>query len=216
MKKIFALCVCLLSLHILLAQRISVTTDIFGDLQYRDADLNYKATLRQDIFDALVFTDSKQNKVTYEKKFIDLRFPGILNDKPRKTDMLMNLVREYGDDQKYVAKYSVTIFDKVLIEDNRGYRLEQDIDLYAGQGYPQDGPNSNRYAQVRKDAYGNLSIRDGRETASLAKSNRGLWSYEDSLGNRFEFGRKTWNQLSRRYRSMEDIFLSILDAYFYE
>jgi len=173
------------------------------------------STLKKDIFDALIFTDSKQNKITYEKKFIDLKFPGILNDKSRKTDMLMDLVRQNLDNQKYVAKYGVTIFDKVLIEDNRGYRLEQDIDLFVRPGQNQGGNNPSKYARVKKDAYGNLSLRDGRETASLFKDNRGHWSYEDSLGNRFDFGRKTWNQLSRRYRSNEDIFLSIVDEYFY-
>ena len=216
MKKVFTLVLCLLSLQIVMAQRISVTTDIFGDLQYRDDDLNYKATLRRNVFDALVFTDSKQNKVTYEKKFIDLSLPGILEDKPRRTDMLMYLVGERAKDQKYEAKYSVTIFDKVLIADNRGYRLEQDLDIFVSQGYPQSGMNPNKYAQIHKDTYGNLSIREGRETAALAKGQRGVWSYEDSLGNRFSFARKTWNQLARRYQSTEEIFLYLLDTYFYE
>lgn len=215
MKKIITLLVCLLSLNVLLAQRISVTTDIFGDLQYSDDDLKYKATLKKDIFDALIFTDNKQNSITYEKKFIDIKFPGILGDKQRKTDMLMGLIRENIDNQKYIAKYSVTIFDKVLIEDNRGYRLEQDLDIFVRQEQNQGGNNPGKYTKVKKDAFGNLSIRDGRETASLRKDNRGNWSYEDSLGNRFDFARKTWNQLMRRYWSTEDVFLSIVDEYFY-
>lgn len=215
MKKIFTLLVCLFSLNVLLAQRISVTTDIFGDLQYSDDDMKYKATLKKDIFDALIFTDNKQNSITYEKKFIDIKFPGILSNKQRKTDMFMDLIREQFDNQKYVTKYSVTIFDKVLIEDNRGYRFEQDLDMFVRQGQNQGGNNANKYGRIKKDAYGNLSLRDGRETASLIRDNRSNWSYEDSLGNRFEFGRKTWNQLMRRYRSAEDVFLSIVDEYFY-
>lgn len=196
----------------LLAQRQLVDVDIFGDLTYRSNAGDYRATLKKNIFDDLVFSDNKRNEITFEKKYLLEQYPGILTNNNQKRTIFLDLIRENRRSEDYKAKYKIDILDRLIIEDNRGYKVEEKKDIF---GFVQRNETINgQNIRVRRtfgDAY---EYTRGLDRATLQNGIANKRIYEDSFGNKLEFTVETWKRLVNRYKTEEDAFISLIDQYF--
>lgn len=213
MKKLIIILALVLSSSLLFAQRGTVDTDIFGNLQFKSIDGQYKASLEKNIFDDLVFTDSRKNKLHYEKKYLDKMEPGLRGDKEAQARMLRRLVRENNRHSGYTATFKIDIFDKMIIEDNKGYKLEESKDIFG---------NTNIQEQVggtksvfKRNMRGGLEYKEGEKTASLGQDIFDRWLYKDSFGNEIQFGKETWKRVLEQYGTDEKFFWELLDRWFY-
>ncbi|PVH25204.1 hypothetical protein [Sphingobacterium corticibacter] len=196
----------------LFAQRQAIDIDIFGDLTYRSNDGGYRATLKKNIFDDLVFKDNQRNEITYEKKYLVNQYPGILSNNNQKRTIFLDLIRENRRSEDYKAKYKIDILDRLIIEDNQGYKLEEKKDIFGSieRNETINGQNI-RVRRTFGDAY---EYTKGLDRATLKKGIANKRIYEDSFGNKLEFAAETWKRLVDRYDSEEDAFIFLIDQYF--
>ncbi|MBD1420374.1 hypothetical protein [Sphingobacterium chuzhouense] len=214
MKK-FIVCVALvLSFSVLFAQRGAIETDIFGALQYTSADGDYRASLEKNIFDDLIFKDSRNNKHQYEKKYLDKAEPGLSGNKDAQVRLLWRLVRENSRRTDYSATFKVDIFDKTIIEDNKGYKLEKGKDIF-GNINVEERVNGSQ-AQLKRNLRGGLEYTRDKHKASFDKDIFDKWIYKDSFGNEIQFGQATWQRILDQYGTDEEFFWELLDRYFYK
>jgi lipid II isoglutaminyl synthase (glutamine-hydrolysing) len=206
MKKIHLLLLLLLVSFQLRSQRMD--NDIFGDPQYESRDLSYKANLKKDIFDNLIFTDNNKNELKFEKKYLDAFYPNILTNGEAKFDFFRHLVSTYRQDAGYKATYSIDIFDAVIIKDNRDYELKMGKDIFGNATYEEKG-NGDQFS-IRKNLLGELEYKSNRLNAKLKKDILNRWEYSDDSGNTFEFGEATWNMLKHRFGTDEDILMYLI------
>ncbi|GHE49176.1 type 2 periplasmic-binding domain-containing protein [Sphingobacterium griseoflavum] len=201
----------LMSLSVL-AQHREIDTDIFGNLNYRAADGRYSANLQNNIFDDLIYTDNRNNTVTFEKKYIMRELAGLLRDKKQRLDLFIDLIRQNRRMDGYVAKYRIDIFDHVIIEDNNGYKFERGEDIFGHQHIHEQG--NGMEIRVRKSLNGTLQFSSGAKQASVRNEGVDKRRYEDSMGNDIAFGGKTWARLVERYGSEEQVFVWLLGHFF--
>lgn len=213
MKKLLVILALVLSSSLLLAQRGTVDTDIFGNLQFKSIDGDYKASLEKNIFDDLVFTDSRKNKLHYEKKYLDKMEPGLRGDKEAQVRMLKKLVRENNRHSGYTATFKIDIFDKTIIEDNKGYKLEEGKDIFGNTDIKEQVKGAK--TTFKRNLRGGLEYTEGKNTASLEKDIFDRWLYKDSFGNEIQLGKETWKRVLEQYGTDEKFFWDLLDRWFY-
>ncbi|MDO3694352.1 hypothetical protein QVZ41_05765 [Wenyingzhuangia sp. chi5] len=191
------------------AQHIEL--DIFNNLNYESRKNNYKATLEQNIFKDLVFTDSYKNKVTFEKKYLDLKFPEVLNNENHKRQFFKHLICEYKKEANYTISYSIDIFNNEIIKDNRNNKIETGKDIFGNNTYEE--VNNEVKTSIKTNLSGALEYISKNKKATLSKNFQNKWVYSDSSGNKFEFGNTTWNHLKNTYNSNENIFHFLIHQY---
>lgn len=192
------------------AQRMDV--DIFGNPRYESRDLRYTASLKEDIFNNLIFSDNMSNEITYEKKYLDIYFPSVNGSIEKKTDFLWHLIHSYNFHSNYKATFSVDIFNDVVIKDNRNNSVEIGTDIFGNQTY--DKRTNNESISVKRDIFGNLEYVSDKIKASLKKDIFNKWFYTDNSGNEIKFGENTWNKLIHKYGNEENIIIYIVDDFF--
>ncbi len=195
----------------LFGQKSEVQTDIFGALEYIDKNKSYKAYLKEDIFNNLIFSDNNKNEVTLEKKYLDKYFKEIRTDKEKKKDFFYDQVRMYRYKEGYKARFSIDIFDAEIIEDNKGNKVEKKKDIFGNSIYKETSKGKD--ILIEKTVNGGMKFQDGGLSASIKKSIFGKWHYEDSTGNDFEFSSSTWSKLTARYKNNEGIFFYLINAF---
>lgn len=194
-------------------QRSEIDVDIFGNLNYKSRDGKYTATLEKNIFDDLIYKDSRRNQITFEKKYLDKEYRGIIGNKEQQRKLFLNLVRENRRDENYKASYKIDIFDKLIIEDNRGYKLEEGKDIF-GHNNIEEQRNGVK-SSLKRNIHGYLEFQEGRDNASLKKDIFDKWTYEDSFGNKVQLAPKTWDRMIRRFRTDEAILQFFVDQFFF-
>ena len=209
MKKSIILFILAVTCNQLFAQRYD--TDIFGDPNYQSSDLRYQASLKKDIFDNLTFADNRSNEVKFEKKYLDAFYPNMLGNPESKLDFFRYQVSKYSNEQGYKATYSIDIFDKVVINDNRGRVLEIGKDIHGNATY--DEKRNNKNISIRRDIFGNLEYKTDQIQATLKKDIFDKWIYGDNTGNKLEFSIMTWNLMKRRFGSEEEILLYLINEF---
>ena len=186
--------------------------DIFGDPTYVSSDLQYQASLKKDIFDNLTFSDNKSNEVKFEKKYLDAFYPNLLENSEAKFDFFRHQLSKYSNERNYKATYSVDIFDKVVISDNRGRELEIGKDIFENTTYDKTKNNGVKVS-IRRDLFGNLEYKTDQIQATLKKDIFDKWIYGDNTGNKLEFSVSTWNILKHRYGNEEEILLYLIHEF---
>lgn len=209
MKKFILLFILAITCSQLFAQRYD--TDIFGDPNYQSSDLRYQASLKKDIFDNLTFSDNKSNEVKFEKKYLDEFYPNMSGNQESKFDFFRYQVSKYSNEQGYKATYSVDIFDKVVIKDNRGMALEIGKDIHGNTTY--DEKRNNKNISIRKDIFGNWVYKTDQIQATLKKDIFDKWIYSDNTGNKLEFSITTWNLMKHRFGSEEEILFYLVQEF---
>lgn len=181
----------------------NVTVDILKNLEYAEQD--YTAHLKKDIFDNLIFTDSNDNKLTYEKKYLQKHYPNLLTSENNRIDFFRFLIREYYSTTGYKALFSIDIFDTEIVEDNCNNKMERGTDIFGNPTYKDqiDGQNSS----PTKDLLDTWEYTRGTQKATLKKDIFGKWCYKDSYNNKFELSSRTWKILLNRHGSEQNILI---------
>ncbi len=194
------------------AQRIH--TDIFGNLIHESGRGNYEAKLEVNIFDDIVFTDNRENEITYKSAYIKKEYRALLDHPEEKYDLFRHLIMKYRNDANYEATYEVDIFDNVNIEDNRDLKVEYGEDIFGNESYYEE--IDGKKVSIKRNLRGGLEYETNTEEAELNKDIFDNWIYEDSRGNEITLSRRNWNRLIRRYGTDEKIFFSLIDEYLYD
>ena len=195
------------------AQRASITTDIFGNLDFTSVDGRYTATLEKNILSDLIFSDSKQNEVVFEKKYVEKQYAGIVRNKKKQTALFQNLIRQYAKQSGYRAKYRIDIFDNIRIEDNRGYQWEEGTDIFGNETLEE--VNGGIKTSLKRTIQGGLEFSQGTERGTLKKDIFDVWHYEDTYGNHVQFGKPAWKRLLNRFGDDKEVFIHLLNQYFF-
>ncbi|TYR38118.1 hypothetical protein FXV77_02215 [Sphingobacterium phlebotomi] len=135
-------------------------------------------------------------------------------NKDAQVRLLRRLVRENSRRTDYSATFKVDIFDKTIIEDNKGYKLEKGKDIF-GNINVKERVNGSQ-AQLKRNLRGGLEYTRDKHKASFDKDIFDKWIYKDSFGNEIQFGKETWQRILDRYGTEEEFFWELLDRYFYE
>ena len=197
----------LLVMSSLLGFTQAIERDVFNDLKFESPRSGYKAYLKQNVFDDLTFSDSKDNRIEFSKKYLDLEYGPSLNT----VDFFRDLIRTYKSYSSYKATYSVDIFGKVKIEDNRNGKVEYGTDIFGNPTY-EESINGNKLS-FGKDLSGALTFSYNGNTATLKENIFKKWVYEDSKGNRLELSSETFNVLAGRYGSTDNAFQYLINEF---
>lgn len=208
-KALFLLFFAAICIH-LFCQRLE--NDIFGDPTYVSRDLRYQAALKKDIFSNLTFSDNNGNEIKFEKKYLDAFYQNLLENSEAKFDFFRHQISKNSNERNFKATYSVDIFDKVVISDNRGMELEIGKDIFGNTTYDETKNNGVKVS-IRRDLFGNLEYKTDQIQATLKKDIFDKWSYSDNSGNKFEFSISTWHLLQHRYGNDEDILLYLVHEF---
>ena len=191
----------------------TVKFDVFDNLVYESENDRYIANLKEDIFEGFVFTDSRKNKLTYKKEYIEFKFPELFENKDARIDFFMSLIHNYRSDRRYEATFMIDIFDKIVIEDNKNNKTEIGQDIFGNATYKRR--NGNEQIRIVKNISGGLEFKSNRKNATLEKNIFKIWNYTDSRGNKIEFGARTWNGFLQEYESKENIFMFLIDTFLF-
>ncbi|GGF22204.1 hypothetical protein [Echinicola rosea] len=181
-----------------------IERNFFGDLEYHSRNGEYKATLEKNVFNDLMFSDNKHNKITFEEQYLHWEYGDLLKNEREEHMFLMDLVRQYRRESHYKATYQIDIFDNLVIEDNRDYKLEVGQDIF-GNITHEESINGRRVA-ITREKDGGLIYESNRQKASLQKDIFDRWIYEDSQNNKLIFSNASWANLARKYGNNERIF----------
>ena len=189
------------------AQRLDF--DVFGNLTYRSQNSRYEAFLKKDIFDNLIFTDSKKNEISFRKKYVDLFYPGLAADQEAQIDFFRYFINNLANQSGYVATYEVDIFDRVQINHNRKGNTEISNDIFGNYVYREN----NNSKTISRGISGGLRYNAGKTNATLEKNISDKWRYRDSSGNDSEFSEQTWERLMHFHGTDEAVFIYSLNAF---
>lgn len=191
-----------------------IEKDIFGDLKFEPQDESYTASLKKNIFDNLVFSDNRDNEITFEKEYLRKNYPDLAKNEDAKRYFFRQLVDEYKHERNYKASYKIDIFGKEIFEDNRNTKVETGIDFFGNPTYEEKINNQTR--SMHRDLSGNLEYNSDHEKAWLKKNIFNRWVYTDSNGNEFEFSEKTWRRLMDKYETEENVLFYLVDEFLKE
>ena len=194
------------------AQRVEY--DIFGDLSYSSMHDGYKAYLKKDIFDNLIYTDNFDNEIEFEKKYLDVSFKNILTDEAVKADYFLQLTHRYCMERGYKATYSIDIFDKVVIQDNRRIVQRVNVNPYYNNNRPTDNPNY-RGSCIREDRLGDMEFNSENYKATLKRAVYDNHVYTDSNGNKLEISDRTWKRLIAKHGNAKNVFDILIAEFLY-
>jgi len=185
-------CILFLSIVLFKFQCFSqiIENDIFGDFSHKSSDGLYNAFLKKDIFDNLSFTDSNKNEIVFKKKYLKLNYNKVTEDIHAKILFFKDLINVHRDNIEYKITYSINIHDKVVVEDNRGFKEE-----------------------IGKNIFNGLEYKSNEKQASLKKDIFNYWVYEDSSGNKFQFSNRTWRNLKHTHYSNENVFTFLINSF---
>ena len=211
MKRYLVLLACTaLLLPISGQNRVEYKTDIFGNLEYKLNNL--KASLEKDIFGGLIYKDNNKNRVSYSKEYIQKTYNSTQDDKELQHSIFKTLIRALRFEENYKEENTIDIFGTVIFKNNRGDHVEIDPDFIAPPNY-QTSPPRNNY-KITENSDGSLEYRGKRgQQAILIELELGLFKYEDSNDNLFEFSRKGWRKALQKHKNKKLFFIYLIDNY---
>ncbi|MDM1380433.1 hypothetical protein [Myroides marinus] len=189
------------------AQRIE--KDYKNNLTYYH--YGYNAKLEKSFFGGLVFSDNRGNKVEYSKEYIEKEYPELIDNEEGQRMFLMDHISRYKYTSGYEAGYKIDFSGKVIIEDNRGNKIEYSTDFFGNKVF--EDKNRGIKRTIGKDILGTYNYKSGRESASLKKNIFDRWEYQDSEKNKVEMSSNTWAKYLAEYRSEEAVFLYLINQY---
>lgn len=165
-----------------------IRTNIFGDLEYKDSDR--EAKLKKDIFDNMIYSDSRGNEVKYSKE----HWSDILKDfRGDKEKCFVWLIHEYRGQENQKKEFSKNIFGDDVYKGNNGYT-----------------------ETFKRDIFDNYIFENNRgQKAKLESNIFDRWIYSDSEGTKHEFSEREWSRLLKRYASENAIFRVLVADYLF-
>lgn len=181
-----------------------------------------KSKLERNFFDDIIYSDNKGNIITYKSNFLERVLKIQKRDKAFQKGLYQPLRIFLEDKKHYVETFDLNFFDKVVITSNQGDNIEMDLDMvsdddrfYWANKYRlanEDVLNPNRI-NIVKDAFGNLSFRNGTCWARLYISEYGEAEYLDSHKNRIRYNKKAWSTNLDAYEGDTRFFEYLINLY---
>lgn len=209
-KKIFKVLILSITLFAIAsanAQRIEA--DYKNNLTY--FHFGYSAKLEKSFFGGLVFSDNRGNKIEYSKEYLLQEYPNLLDHEEAQREFLLYQISRYKYDGGYEAGFKVDFSGRVIIEDNRGNKVEYSTDFFGNKVFEDKSRGIKR--TIGKDILDTYNYKSGRESASLKKNIFDRWEYVDSEKNRVEISSNTWAKYLAEFRSEEAVFLYLINQY---
>lgn len=177
-----------------------IEMDIFGDLKYSSPSGDYTAALKKNIFDDLTFSDNNNNKVVYEKKYLDYKYNGQVKQYDDKLFFFLMLIHRFKVEKNYEAKYTIDIFGKVDITESRTIYGSSDNQHEAQLSVHRtfDGIYVYEYANKR---------------ATLTKDSFGNRYYSDNMGNSVKIDYNTFPVLVSKHGNAENVLRFFVNTF---
>lgn len=121
----------------------------------------YKATIKNDIFESLIFSDNKGNKVTYNKEYLRYIAENDLDIDQQKPFLLEFLIHKFQNTKNFTEKYEVTIMDELKYSNNK-----------------------SQYASLKTDIFDNLIYKDSQGNQLKISEDIIRQNYRTSIKNR--------------------------------
>lgn len=185
--------------------------DIFDNLIYESEYRNYKAYLKKNIFDDLIFTDNRDNEITLRKKYIDLHYGNMLENEEIELDVFRSLLETHSYKSNYEATYSVDILGKIKIEDNEDNSIEISEDIFGNTTIHEE--RGGEYRTIKQNLNGEYTFKTNHAHASLKEDIFNRWVYKDSDENELKISSKTWNVFLQKYGNDEHIFRHLIHEF---
>ncbi|REG98146.1 hypothetical protein [Flavobacterium aquicola] len=189
----------------------NIDTDIFNNLTYESQDRLYKSYFKRNIFGDLIFSDNRSNEVTLKKEYIELKYGHLSDNSQEKNDVFINMIYQYRKDKNYKVTYSIDIFNKIVIEDNRNGKIEIGKDFFGNETYNENVDGESK--SIERNFNGALEYKANNENAILEKDSFNKWTYKDSFGNELKFSSKTWNRFINNFGTEENIFHYLINEF---
>lgn len=126
----------------------------------------------------------------------------------------VDLIDRFSTEKNYKVDFEVDIFNKVIVSDNRGFKRESNDAYYLMPDFNvAEDTSLNEDIRIRKINNTEYAYRNANEFARLFENKTGRWTYEDSLGNRFQVSPSTWNKLMNLYKSEDEILRHFINEY---
>lgn len=214
MKKLNLWCKSLVSAAVVLCTCMSygqrIQQDIFNDLVYKSDQ--YEAKLKKNIFDDLTFSDSNNNKITFNKAYLEKKMGPNYNEVEVKSMFFQDLVQDYMQISGYEAAYKVDILDTMTMTDNQGKKQTAKEDIFGLMQIKSESPN--KIANIQTDFSGDLVYKaSNNQSASLKKDSWGNRTYTDSNKTKIEMPEAVWQRLSKRYQSENHAFIFLIEQF---
>ncbi len=201
----FALVVLCLQGH---AQKIEA--DIFGNLEYKSKDANYKANLKEGIFNELIFSDSNDNTITLKSEYIKLKYDKSPITADEKFSIIAALCKKFKKRKNLEITFSADIFGAIILNGKSEVDLEKDI---LGKVTLNKDINSLN-SSIEEISDNKFKYKASFKEATLQKGFFDAWIYKDSQGNEFNFSKETWSKLKNMHGGEEEVFVFLINLSF--
>ena len=206
-EKIIVFSVLILSSFIGYGQRIQ--QDIFDDLIFKDT--KYEAKLHLDIFDSYIFTDSNANKIEFNQTYLENRIGDRYTEYNVMSLFFQDLILDYRHISGYEATYTVDIFGELSIVDNQGKAVKVKKDIFGNLQV--ETTHKAIQSNMSQNLAGDLVYRKGKETAELKQNLNQNRIYTDSNKTRIEFPSSVWEQMLRRHQTEFGVFSFLIHEF---
>lgn len=181
--------------------------DIFDTWIFKtNVNNNYEAKFKKDIFNARIFSDNQGNQLSYDEKYLAKIQNNPFRNSKDQYKFFTNLIDRLSSEKNYKVDFELDIFNKVIVSDNRGFKRESNDAYYLMPDFNVvEDTSLDEDIRIRRISNAEYIYRDGNEFAKLFENKTKRWTYEDSLGNRFQFSPSTWRKFLQHYKSEEEI-----------
>lgn len=107
----------------------------------------YKAIVKNDIFESLIFSDNQGNKVSYNKEFLRYIADNDLDIDKHKPLLLNYLIRKFQNTKNFTEKYEVTIMEELKYTNNKKQQASLRIDIFDNLIYKDNQGNQLKISE---------------------------------------------------------------------
>lgn len=145
-------------------QAQNISRDFLGNLTYESARDNYKAKLEKNVFNDLIFTDNKNNKITFNNNFLSRTSPTVLSnfrDQETFFEHHLNYLRKLSNRKE---EFVIDMFDTWKFETNENnYKAELKKDIFNAWIFSDNKGNQSSYDEKYLSKIPNHPFRTSKE-----------------------------------------------------
>lgn len=120
--------------------------DFFNNMTYESARENYKAKLEKNVFNDLIFTDNKNNKITFNNKFLSRTNPSALSNSKEQEIFFEDHITYFRNVTNRKVEFEIDIFDSWIFKTNENnYKAEFKKDVFNARIFSDNQGNQFSY-----------------------------------------------------------------------
>jgi len=138
--------------------------DFFKNLTYESARENYKAKLEKNVFNDLVFTDNKNNKITFNNKFLSRTNPTVLSNSRDQEIFFEDHITYFRNVTNRKEEFEIDIFDSWIFKTNENnYKAELKKDVFNARIFSDNQGNRFSYDEKYLGKIQNNPFRNNKD-----------------------------------------------------